>query len=259
MLRPVLVVLSAFPVLLWPVLLLLVAAGCTADAIPGGISPDNKQFIEESWSLYQRHDPRWPDARERWLSLGQPERACLMDNLFIDMNRLAARSVSTPDGEQPGWLRPAQEFIKIGGEGVPFIVGALRKLRDRLLIEACSHVLGATAQVEDLEPLVLDDDAEILGRTQAVRLLARSEEPRALDLLLRLVVSSEPWQIRAAAAESLGACGRKDPAACRAALGSALGDEDPFVAGKAREAISRLQGTADPSPRTSETRSGAER
>ena len=112
---------------------------------------------------------------------------------------------------------------------MPYVLAALRQLRDPPTCEACTWILARSATPGEIAAAFDEDGGNPYYRTGLARALGAMEAPGALPVLGRILLESGDWQARAAAAIVLGAKGEEDA---------------PFVASKIRESLASLAGAA---------------
>jgi len=217
-----------------PLLLALLAtapfAGCAGS---GGGERRSNEALSKEWRLYQKDDPGWPDARERWLDGPPAERQLLLDNLLIEL--MADDSAGRGSGTSFRSARARRELTWFGSEAVAALVQGMTDLgaRDKVDVVVLDRLASALVELRTVDALakLAQPDAggkpAVKRRLSAVKALAQLDEDAATEALVARLKEDPEWQVRGAAAEAL----RKRPTApgVRRALHDALADGDGFV------------------------------
>jgi hypothetical protein len=233
--------------------LLLAACGATGGSNPASGDPgasggaarelDEKKLkeLEARWRLYLQNDPKWPEARERWLSEGDVERKHLLANLLIELFRSDApgRGVATSARS----ARARKELSWFGAEAVPLLVDGMKALarRESVDVMALDRIAGTLVDLRALDAIgsLLQEtdgpDADVKLRCALLRALAPLEDPAVPALLAGRLRDDPAWEVRGTAAEALRR--HRGSKEARAALALALGDPDGFVRARAMRVL----------------------
>lgn len=226
---------------------MITAAGCGAS---GRLSDDRRKELSGRWQLYVRDDPKWPAAREQWLSGPESERQLLLDNLLRQV--IADDNAARGEGSSGYATRARQELKWFGAEPIPLLVEGMRGLaaRDRVDVIALDRIGSALTELQAVSALAEmagtpggseSSEASVKLRLAAVRALQPIPDPAVTKVLLERVKGDAAWSVRGAAVDALRS--REQEPGVHAALVAALDDPDGYVRG---EAIGALATGLDP-------------
>jgi hypothetical protein len=227
-----------------PCIIVLAAFFICACAADDDVPKESKPLIKEYWNLYLQNDPGWPEAKEKWIAMGEKEEMVLVNWLIQEIRRNAVKTYYTSSGvPRPGWLRPVQELKSLGDKGIPSLLEALEILRDETTVYPC---ILALAEMADYTVMADTFDRASRGdhfvyQSRLVKVLARIDDPRAIRKVLAVLNGAYDWRVRATAVDAVeeyeGALSKE----VAAALEEAAWDEDTFIATKAKKALSAIQ------------------
>jgi len=226
--------------------LALPACGSTSADSSAELEPQRREELAKHWRLYLANDPKWPEAREQWISGSEVERELLLDNLLIELLRDDAASRGS--GTSARSARARRELTWFGGDGVEYLIEAMRALVERERVDAVAldrigYALAELQATKELAALAAPaeqggsrepserPEREMRLRVAATRSLALIDDPEAVRALASRLCDDPSWEVRAAAAEGLRK--RVQHVEARAALVQALSDEDGFVRAQA--------------------------
>lgn len=199
---------------------------------------EEREWFDRAWGAFKEGAAGWPEARDRWRSMGPEAEGLLAWNLYRAM-------VASRAGGALHLVEDARRDLVLMGEGaVPALVAGLsvRAVRreDGSEVRVGQEVLHDAAETLSLigEPAV-PGLLDIAGSgekglvQEAVHALGNIGDPRAEGLLLRLA-GDRDWALRGAAVLALRRY-RTDRA--REALLAALEDPESFVVQRASQAM----------------------
>jgi hypothetical protein len=196
-----------------------------AKALPEGW----KQKIDGWWSLYEKNDPGWPEARARWLELSDPAPTILVENL------LRAYVAGWEAGQRTEFDRAKQELLMIPQHSVPILaIGLSRASGDTVVRNLSTDLLAAAG--DSAVPAIENawQGATPKGKWELTRALRKIGLPSAVPLLARIATSREAFEPRIEALQGLGEL--KHPGGYAAAV-TCLSDPDRSVRKFAAQAL----------------------
>jgi HEAT repeat protein len=160
------------------------------------------------------------------------------------VQRNAVRTRLDAEGKpEPAWRRPVGELEQIGARSIPPLLEALRILRDETTVYPCILALAAIADSSRIEQELLaagGGQEGIRFQARLVKVLGNIQDPAAVNRLMEVLSGTYDWQVRATAAEVLGAYRGALEGQVRVCLETARKDKDLFVASKAEKALKSL-------------------
>jgi len=203
-----------------------------------GVTPEQMKVW---WALYQKADPKWPAARDRWSAAGQDARQTLILSLVRDLIQKGPQQ--TPDGKL-AYRVPQADLLALPASDVsPVLIEMMRVSKDRSATDVLADTL---AEIGDSEPVAraLHDprpgDAP-LASTGFLRALVRIGGDRALAVVTQRMQQDPNWQNRSAAAEALRSARPADRQRAARAATLAFADGDAFVVRQGLRTIESLE------------------
>ncbi len=187
------------------------------------LPPGWKATIDAGWVKFLKDDPSWPEARAAWIALGPPAPLILAENLF------RAHVLAFDAEDRRLFMRTRVEILERRSEAVPFLVAGLASGGGDTTVRNLSEdLLGATG--DDAARACVDAWSTVdgeRGRRSLARVMKKSKSRVAVDTLIAIARSNEPFATRLEAVEGLGEIA--DPKALPV-LVACVRDADPSVA-----------------------------
>ncbi|MBN2490354.1 MAG: HEAT repeat domain-containing protein [Planctomycetes bacterium] len=202
----------------------LALGGCASDAVPERppLSEAEKASLREYWELYVQRNPRWPEARARWLAMSEAAQNTLVENLIRAMADEFQRNCLAEA------RRASAELVLLDRRSLDylgFIVGDDRNSRGlRDLAVGCLVDIGTPAVPGLIRSL---DSARFQARRLAARGLGQIGDRRAIAPLCRRLAEDDNFVVRREAAIALGRFA--DQEAMRALCRAVAEDREPLV------------------------------
>ncbi len=220
----------------WLGVALLVIVGCATQKPPERqpLTPEEKDRLRPYWEQFLKQDPHWPESRGKWLQMSEAAQNTLVENMIRYMSNMFNTNRINEA------RRASAELILLDRLSLEYLVAIMEKdqnamgLRD--MAAGCLVVIGRSAVPGLIRSL---DCPRYRARRLATRALARIQDARGIDPLIRVLKGDENFVVRTEAARALGAFQGEDrvgQALCRA-----LGDPELLVVEAAARTLGRLK------------------
>lgn len=191
-----------------------------------GVTPEQMKVW---WGLYQKADPKWPGARDRWSAAGRDARQTLILSLVRDLIQKGPQQ--TPDGKL-AYRVPQAELLALPSSDVtPVLIEMMRVSKDRSATDVLADTLAEIGDIDSVAQALGDphpNDAS-LASVGFLRALVRIGGDRALGVVTQRMQQDANWQNRSAAVEALRSARPADRQRAARAAALAFSDADPFV------------------------------